>query len=128
MGPGKEARPLRDGRRSWSFGLKRRLDREHRALALEPPVIAVQRTIAAQNAMTRNEPGDRIASDGRTHRTRGARIADASSDGAIGRDLALRNREERLPDLHLPRCAEQMDGEVAVAGLGLEDPARDLRR
>ncbi len=108
LGPRQEARPLCDGGRLGSFRLTRGFDRQHRPLARQAPMIAMQRAVAAQHAMARNQKRNRIAPDRCTNRARSLRRANLRSDSAIGRDRAGWNRQQRLPHLDLPRRAEQM--------------------
>src|SRR6266446_2890673 len=58
--------------------------------------------------MAGNEQRYRIAPDGRARGARGTGGADAFGDLAIARQLAYGNREQRLPDLDLPRGAEKL--------------------
>ena len=101
------------------------LPREHRALALDTPVIAAEPAVAAQHAVAGNQPGDRIRADGLADRPARAGAADRLGQRPIARRPAGAEFEQRLPDLDLEVRADRREHDAAPALA--EDLARDPR-
>src|SRR5512132_47164 len=81
------------------------LEVEQRALVVEPPAVAGQRTVAADDAMARADDGDRVAAVGAADGTRLAGVADAAGDLAVADRLAVGDLQQRLPDALLEGAA-----------------------
>ena len=77
---------------------RRVLPRQHRALALDTPVISAEPAIATQYAMAGNEPGDRVCAHGLADGAACARAADRSRELAVaGGPRAADVQQRRRP-------------------------------
>lgn len=97
------------------------LARQQGALALDAPAIARDRTVLPDDAVARNNDGDRIAGDRFRHLPRVVR-AQSGGERAIGRRLAGGDLPKHLPDLDLIERAAQIQRQIAV-GRGVVDHA-----
>ena len=88
-------------------------------------MIAMQRAVAAEHAMARDQPRHRIAAHRRSDRARRFRIAQPRRERSVGRHLAFGNGEQGFPDLDLEWRAQQVQTDFGFAVM-FEDPARDV--
>jgi hypothetical protein len=77
------------------------LPRQHRPFALDTPVVTAEVSVAPQDAVAGNQPGDGIGADRLPDRAARARAADRFRHGPIARRPARAQVEQRLPDLDL---------------------------
>src|SRR5271170_614461 len=90
------------------------LPADDRLLARQAPVVTGERAGTADNTMTGDDEGNRVASDRRADGARGRRLAEAASDVGIGRRGAEWHGEKRLPDADLEVGADHDDPQRGV--------------
>lgn len=81
--------------------------RQQPALALQPPGIALERAILADDAVARHDEGDGVGRVGAADGARGLAVVmpQLPRQRAVAGDLAGRNPAQRLPDPLLQRAA-----------------------
>lgn len=82
------------------------------ALPLETAGEAGERAVRAHDAMTRDDDGDRVASDGGTDRAGRPCLADPLRQLAVGGRLADGDPSQLLPDAQLERRALRVERQV----------------
>src|SRR5579872_3857537 len=86
----------------------RALEFEQHPLAREAVAIVVQRAVARERAMTRDQNRYGIRANGSSRRARSIRTADSSRDVAIRTCSAGRNRAQLVPYRALKRSADDV--------------------
>ena len=89
-------------------------------LAVEPAAVARQAAVRADHAVARHDDRDRVAAVGGADRAGAVRPPDLPGDLAIAARLAVRDREQRLPDVLLEVGAAHVELEVELNALAGE--------
>src|SRR5262245_19733038 len=108
----------------------RRLVREQRALERQPAAVAREAARSTDHAVTRHDEPDRIRTVRRADAARGLRLPDRPSNLAVAARLAVRDRQQRVPDGALEFRAARCELEIedrALASCIFVDLSADLR-
>ena len=96
------------------------LEIEQRLFDRQPAAVAGERSVAADDAVTRNDDRDRIGSVGETDGAHRFGIADAPRELSVAGGLAVRDIAQRAPHLLLKRRALRRERNIKRAELAGE--------
>src|SRR6202171_5508990 len=85
---------------------------EQGALAVDPPSITRERTVATDHAVTRDSYSQRIGGAGLRYGAGRLRRANAAGDVAVARGLSCGDGPQCLPDAALEGCAPHIQRQI----------------